>query len=410
MADLQQPAKTPDASLMVLDDSDLARIIPPEKLAALQDIRARISKQIGKPVNCSVLSLTQRVEFKVTPRQLKEFSWVRTKQPLSGPCVKRPFGEVLKDSAVFLCCDARLEYPKELDEITKGKGLLVGSGIRDMQAELQHSILEQKKESELSLADKICMGIYARLSKTYEQAVSKRTTSGGALRLMERIPTRAAMSLASSGFMDAVGLANGVVEHDGTAYVPVTHEMATQIKACSAEHFCDVRVMASGPLGQHTLALPREVYEASLVAAARSLEATRKELADVIPGINEGLLMDASGIPLFLAYARPKEDGVSLEDIDGHSDIDKEFCVNLFIDAQVVTHSRESVPVPAGRDTWCTMYSSLPIVDIAVQQRSETDPASVRCTKIPAILYYKYLTENDEIRTLAKKAMYAGMP
>lgn len=406
-------SKAPDACLMVLDDSDLARALPHNLLEALRDHRKHLRARLDHSVNCTTRELIQKVVFSVTPRQLRDFVWERSESPLSGPCVARPFGEHLKENSIFLLCSAALEYPQELSDVLRGNGLWVGSGLFSEQRDATHAkALAKKGEAgRITLAESVSSGLYEEIRKTYvTDLVLNRVKQGKFVNLVDRLPGREVTQLVCSYFVDEKVIREGIVIHQGVAYVPVLHGLCSYIKTLAPEFFSDIKIMATGDLASHTMSLPTEVLEAIIGRVRAELEEIRRGLDLTVPGLNAGALDDASRHHVFVAYARPGEQGVSASDLDGHVALDKEFSVTMQLTAFVLTRSLTYPHAslwPVAESDWCVMPASVPVVDIAVQKPAKDDVTVVECKKIPSLVYSQYMTSNDVLRTDAKKQLYA---
>ena len=402
-------------TLLILDESDLARRLTEAQLKALKADAGRVRSRSNSPTNCDAHSLSDHYAFTLSLEDLKNFQCHQDE--LAGPappprCVLFPFAHIRRNAAV-VAASMKVEGPKALCEQLQEGQIQFGSTLSEK------SLRAQSVRQDGRSADNIQAAIVEHLGQTSPSGTlvgfCKRWRIGlpsQAFQLMIPITTDAMIDFLREAYVSAEDARDHTLSHeDGLTYIPAFHGIMTHVKRLAPRYFREVSVVALSDLCDSYFAMPTEVFEAIV---AQAMEDIGTALAEVKAKLGSTEMGDISREALYVAYKRPGELWEDPDEFAKKSDeeMKRQYTVNFRLNALLLMQTKDRTPWACGQSAASFMLANVPIVDLALQKSSkdENGKPCVLCPSIPAIDYATYIKNNRTLRETGKKAILISDP
>lgn len=402
-------------TLLILDESDLARRLPEAQLKALKSAAKSVQDSSNSPTNCSPHYLSDHYTFALSLEDLKNFRCHQDDLTGSTPpsrCVLFPFAHIRRNASI-VAASMKVEPPQALCEQLQEGQIQFGSTFSE------RSLRAQCTRENGSTVDNVQAAIIEYIGKNSPPGTLagfckrwRMGTHSHPFQLMIPIATDAMHDFLREAYVSVEDAKAHTLNHeDGLTYVPAFHGIMTHVKRLAPRYFREVSVVALSDLSDSYFAMPTDVFEAIV---AQAMEDIGLALAEVKSKLGSTEMCDISRDALYVAYKRPGEVWEDPNEFAKKSEDEMKrlHTVNVRLNALLLMQTPDKTPWACGRSAASFMLANVPIVDLALQKSSkdENGKPCVLCPSIPAIDYATYIKNNRTLRETGKKAILISDP
>jgi hypothetical protein len=402
-------------TLLILDESDLARRLPEAQVKALKSAAKDVRDSHDSPTNCSMHHLSDHYTFALSLEDLKNFRCHQDELTGSTPpsrCALFPFAHIRRNASV-IAAFMKVEPPQVLCEQLREGQIQFGSTFseRSLRAQCTRENGTTVDNVQAAVIEYICKssppGTLAGFCKRWVMG-----THAHPFQLMIPIAADAMQDFLREAYVSAEDAKAHTLSHeDGLTYVPAFHGIMTHVKRLAPRYFREVSVVALSDLSDSYFAMPTDVFEAIVAQAMGDIGLAHAEVKARLGSIEMG---DISRDALYVAYKRPGEVWEDPNEFAKKSEDEMKrlHTVNVRLNALLLVQAPDRTPWSCGRSAASFMLANVPIVDLALQKSSkdENGKPCVLCPSIPAIDYATYIKNNRTLRETGKKAILISDP